>query len=129
MIDAIASVCVPIQLGFVASLTIPRWIRNQLKMLASGSKNQRKPVVVSATGAAHGSSTRKRKPQRPRKLRTSACASTPATSSTTSCEITVKMNVFQTACRKSVLWIRFVKFEKPALLPEREPAVACVKLR
>src|SRR5581483_2849241 len=53
MIEVSASVGVPSQLGGLVLDTRCRWIRNQFQIDASGSKNQRKPIVVSATGAAH----------------------------------------------------------------------------
>ena len=85
--------------------------------------------MVSATGAAQGRRMRKRKVQRPRKLLISACASRPATTTTTTCEMTVNRNVCQTASWKTVSWSWARKFPRPTHFPVSEPAVASVKLK
>ena len=56
--------------------------------------------MPSAIGAAHGSRMKKRRIQRPRNGFASWCASTPATSRTTTWETTVKTIVFRRARRK-----------------------------
>src|SRR5207244_4537811 len=66
MIDAIAFRGVPSQFGGLEPIRCSSR-RIQLRMLNVGSKNQRNPMVVSATGAAHGSRMDKGRIQRPRK--------------------------------------------------------------
>ena len=124
MIEAIAARGVPSQVGGLSGEI--RWsrARNQFKMLACGSKNQRKPIVVRAIGAAHGRRMRNRNVQRPRKLRMSACASSPATTTTTSCEMTVNRTVCQTASRNTESCNSARKFPRPTQRPLSEPAVA-----
>src|SRR2546429_4880791 len=88
MIEAIAFRGVPSQFGGLEPIRCSSR-RIQLKMLKVGSKNQRKPIVVSATGAAHGRRMKKRRIHLPRKLLISACARRAAPTITISCGMTV----------------------------------------
>ncbi len=101
----------------------------QLTTLNWESRIQRKPIVLSATGAAHGSKIRNRTSQRPRKGLISRCASSPAPRRTSAWEASVKMIVFLSAVRKFGLCQASTKFWKPTQLPVSEPAVASVRLR
>ena len=65
----------------------------------------------------------------PRNGRISACARIPAEKSTITCETTVNRNVFQSACRKILLFHSAMKLCSPTQWPLSEPAVASVKLR
>ena len=101
----------------------------QRQRVAMGRAIVREPVAVSAIGAAHGRRMKKRRTQRPRKLCTSACASSPATRMTTACEMTVKRNVCHRASRKIGFSHSRRKLVRPIHLPVSEPPVASVKLR
>src|SRR5439155_306623 len=85
------------------------------------SKIQRKPIVLSATGAAHGSRIRKRSSQRPRNGRRSACARIAAPMITSTCEASVKTIVFTSAVRKFELFQTSTKFCRPTHVPLSEP--------
>ena len=95
----------------------------------SESKIQSQPIVLSATGAAHGSRIRKRRNHFPRKSLISWCARSAATRTTIRFESTVKTTVLRSARRKfsSAHWS--TKLSSPTNSPLSEPAVASVRLR
>ena len=66
----------------------------------SESKIQRKPIVESATGAAHGSRIRKRANHLPGKSRMRKCARIAAPTTTIAFATSVKTIVFRKAVRK-----------------------------
>jgi hypothetical protein len=86
-------------------------------------------MVESTTGAAHGSTTRKRTIHLPRKSRTRKFDRTAAPARTIACEASVKMRVFRSARRKLSSCQAFVKLSKPTQCPVSDPPMASVKLR
>jgi hypothetical protein len=81
------------------------------------------------TGAAHGSTTRKRMNHLPRKSRTRKFERTAAPTTTIACDASVKTNVLRSARRKLSSCQAFVKLSNPIQLPDSEPPTASVKLR
>ena len=77
-----------------------RWTSVQFETESVASKIQSQPIVPSATGAAQGSTTRKRRNQRPRNGFTRRWARIAAPTRTIACETSVKKIVFRNALRK-----------------------------
>ena len=86
-------------------------------------------MVERTTGAAHGSTTRKRTNHLPRKSFTRKLDSTAAPTRTMAWEASVKTSVLRTARRKLSSWTASVKLSKPTQFPVSEPPMASVKLR
>jgi hypothetical protein len=119
----------PSHCGGLNSSTRFAWMSTQLMTLKSESKIHSHPIVLSATGAAHGSRIRKRRIHLPRKSRTRKWESVAAPRTTMTFATTVKKIVFWSAVRKfgSCHWL--VKLSRPTNSPLSAPAVASVRLR
>src|SRR5919199_5017447 len=126
MIEMIASVGSPSQLGISEGLITPMLCRNQLMMLYWLSNIHFQVIELRAIGTVHGSRITKRKKRVPGRFSANRNASVVPSRPFKTAETNVNISVLRSAVRKTEDWNNATKLSKPTKRPRPEVATSAL---